>query len=366
LRGEAIRDSEGKITDLWGAAQDITEHKRSEEKLREISERLRLANKATNHVIWDWDVIQDTQQWNEAGTAVFGWTEIVERPVSAHWWVERVHPDDMARVHDSFFAVVNNPEYYVWNDEYRFLRADGTYAIVLDRGYVLRDDKGKAIRMIGAMLDITERKRAEEEIQKQLVEKEILLREVHHRIKNNIASLESLLSLQIRSNINDVKSALQDALTRIQSMRILYDKLLIGKDFQEVSSKNYIESLIDAIVVVFTESEKITFEKRITDFSLNSKIIVPLGIIINELLTNIFKYAFTEMVHCQISINLDKTENHVTLTIQDNGKGIDERVDFTKSPGFGLTIVKILTEQLKGVYSIENDNGTRSVLKFEI
>ncbi len=139
----------------------INELKQMEKELLETKQRLLMANKATNDVIWDWDVRSDMQQWNETGTAVFGWTEIVERPVNAHWWVERVHPDDRERVHDSFFAVVNNPELDVWRDEYHFLKTDGTYADVLDRGYVLRDEKGKAIRMVGAMQDITAHKKAE-------------------------------------------------------------------------------------------------------------------------------------------------------------------------------------------------------------
>ncbi|MDQ5987408.1 MAG: Sensor histidine kinase RcsC [Syntrophus sp. SKADARSKE-3] len=155
-----VLDSE---TVLWtGIVYDITDRKRAEEALRESEERLRLANKATNDVVWDWDVIQDTQQWNESGKVVFGWTDIVEHPQSAHWWVERVHPEDLQRISDGFFAVVNNPEADYWHDEYRFRRIDGSYANVIDRGHVLRDKQGKAIRMIGAMLDITDRKRAEE------------------------------------------------------------------------------------------------------------------------------------------------------------------------------------------------------------
>ena len=141
---------------------DISKRKRAEKDAFELAERYRLANKATNEVIWDWDIVQDTQRWNEAGTAVFGWTEIVERPVSAHWWVERVHPDDQERVHESFFQVVNSPELDVWHDEYRFRKADGAYADVIDRGYILRDECGKAIRMIGAMQDVTERRREDQ------------------------------------------------------------------------------------------------------------------------------------------------------------------------------------------------------------
>lgn len=150
---------------LLNITRDITERKKAENELRTIAERLRLANKATRDVIWEWDVIKNTQQWSEAGTEIFGWTEIVERPVNAHWWVERVHPYDRQRVHDSFFAVVNNPELNFWTDEYLFLKTDDSYANVMDRGYVLRDADGKAVRMIGAMQDITQRKKTEKELE---------------------------------------------------------------------------------------------------------------------------------------------------------------------------------------------------------
>ncbi len=134
--------------------------------LRESEVRLRLTHQATNDVVWDWDVVRDLQQWNAAGAAVFGWYDIVDAPQSAGWWVERVHPDDRSRTHDGFMAVVDDPTRGIWQDEYRFRRADGSYAQVRDRGYVLRDPHGKAVRMVGAMLDVTEQQRAAEELRR--------------------------------------------------------------------------------------------------------------------------------------------------------------------------------------------------------
>lgn len=158
-----LPDESGAFSGALAMVTDITERKRAEEALRVSEERLRLAHKATNDVIWDWDVVQNAQHWNETGGAVFGWTDIVESPQTAAWWVDRVHPEDRQRVQDGFFAAVNDPGADRWHDEYRFRKADGAYAEVIDRGYVLRDEQGKATRMIGAMLDITERKQAAEE-----------------------------------------------------------------------------------------------------------------------------------------------------------------------------------------------------------
>gem|GEM_PF-1263103 len=144
-----------------GTVQDVTEQVAAETALRESEERLRLANKATNDVIWDWDVVRDAQRWSPAGASVFGWTDIVDHPQTAAWWAERIHPDDRQRVDEGFFAVVDDPEKSAWLDDYRFRKADGSYAQVMDRGFVIRDDHGQAVRMIGALLDMTERKQVE-------------------------------------------------------------------------------------------------------------------------------------------------------------------------------------------------------------
>ncbi len=137
-------------------------------------ERLRLALRATNDVIWDWDVVNDAQRWSPAGTPVFGWTDIVRDAQPAAWWAERIHPDDRERVTTGFNAAVDNPKQSRWEDDYRFRRGDDRYVQVIDRGYLMRDTSGRAVRMIGAMQDITERKRFEDALR----ERESLLRAV--------------------------------------------------------------------------------------------------------------------------------------------------------------------------------------------
>ncbi|MCA1754502.1 MAG: ATP-binding protein, partial [Spirochaeta sp.] len=222
-------------------------------------------------------------------------------------------------------------------------------------------------KLLAQIINITERKRAEEEIQRQLAEKETLLKEVHHRIKNNMAQVEGLLSLQTESTDNpEVQAALREAMSRVQSMRVLYDTLLIRKDYEDISVKDYIERLINALVAVLPQREKITIKQNIADFTLSSKKLIPVGIIINELVTNVFKYSFPDREEGHVLIELNKTDARATLTIEDDGVGLADPATANKSTGFGLAIVQMLVEQLTGTYSVETGNGRRSVVEFAI
>ena len=215
--------------------------------------------------------------------------------------------------------------------------------------------------------DITTRKRAEEEIKRQLAEKEILLKEVHHRIKNNIASIGGLLSLHVQSATNpEAIAVLQEAIGRVNSMRILYDKLLLSEGYKDVSVKNYVESLVDSVISLFPDMAKIALDKQINDFHLDSKQLFPLGIIINELLTNIMKYAFVNRDAGLVKISLTNVDNRVTLTIQDNGIGLPAGFDINEPEGFGLKLVKMLSQQLGGSFSIKKHAGTRCKIEFNI
>jgi two-component sensor histidine kinase len=194
---------------------------------------------------------------------------------------------------------------------------------------------------------------------------ETLLKEVHHRIKNNITTIANLLSMQLESISNpEAISILQDTLARIFSMSVLYDKLLLSDDYSSIPAKKYLENLIDAIVELFQHNLYITTEKQIDQFNLPSKKLFLLGIILNELLTNTLKYAFIGKKSFFINISLTNIENQLTLTIQDNGDGLPESFNINDSNGFGLKLVKMLCEQLNGSFTIENHKGTRSIVKF--
>ena len=152
-----LRDDAGNVIGLVGTSLDITARRTAEQGHREIEERYRLAALATSDAIWDWRMADGHVIWNEAMHTLFG-HEVSQ--TSAQWWIDHIHPEDRARVDTGIHAVIDGSG-TTWAGEYRFRRADGGYASVFDRGTVLRDASGAPVRMIGAMLDLTQRKQAE-------------------------------------------------------------------------------------------------------------------------------------------------------------------------------------------------------------
>ncbi len=200
-----------------------------------------------------------------------------------------------------------------------------------------------------------------------LDEKELLMREIQHRIKNNFAAIGSLLSLQVNSISNpEAISVLQDAIGRVDSMQLLYEKLLLTDDYQILSVKEYLDSLVDDIIRLFPENNKLTVKKQIADFQIDLKRLSPIGIIVNELLTNVMKYAFEGRDSCIIEVDVKEADGSIVLTIQDNGKGLPDGFNISESKGFGLKLIEMLCEQLNGEFTIENNNGTKSTLKFNL
>ncbi len=206
-------------------------------------------------------------------------------------------------------------------------------------------------------------------------EKEILLKEVHHRIKNNMNTITGLLQLQA-ATMKDHPSAinaLNDAGNRVQSMSILYDKLYRSINFKKMSIKEYFSTLIDEIIVNFPNSKFVKVEKNIDDVMISAKILSSLGIIINELITNIMKYAFTGIEDGLITVNAGSTgagsmpdSTRVRIVIADNGIGLPESIDVENSAGFGLKLVSMLAKQIGGNIKVERNNGTKFILEFDV
>ncbi|TXN19662.1 PAS domain S-box protein [Methylobacterium sp. WL9] len=151
--------ADGRQTRFVGTVRDVTVRKTAELAVRATEERYRLVTRATNDAIWDWDLVSNHVLWNESLHSAYGY-DLATVGTTGEWWLDHVHPDDRARVEADIRSTIAGTE-DEWSHEYRFRRADGTVADVLDRGYMVRGKRGEPIRMIGAMLDLTERKRDE-------------------------------------------------------------------------------------------------------------------------------------------------------------------------------------------------------------
>jgi PAS domain S-box-containing protein len=344
--------------------RDLSEKKIIEDKIRENEKKLREAQRISKIGSWDWNLITNKVHWSDEMFNIFN-IQKEDFDGSIETSINLFHPEDRERIKALTMKAVNEKKPQVF--EARILLPDGQVRYVFGDGEMRFDELGILTYMAGTHQDITERKLAEIRIRNLLLEKEILLKEVHHRIKNNMQAIAGLLSIHSNSIENkEASEILLDAMNRINGMSILYDKLYRTTDFIEVSAKEYLSELVDKILEVNFSSKPIEIEKNIEEFNLNTKILFPLGIIINEVITNSLKYAFKSSNENKIRIETKENQNKIKIIIQDNGIGFKAKEKDSLHSGFGLKLIQILTAQLHGSYEFNTDNGTRFTLEFKL
>jgi PAS domain S-box-containing protein len=220
-----------------------------------------------------------------------------------------------------------------------------------------------------AMNDITERKRAEEKIQAALKEKEILLREIHHRVKNNMQIISSLLRLQSKYiKDKEYRVLFEESQNTIRSMSLIHEKLYNSEDISKVDFKEYIGDLVNSLFHSYgVNTSLITTKINIENVSLGIDFAIPCGLIINELITNSLKYAFPDGRKGEIKIAFSKiNENIYELFVGDNGIGIPEEIDIGNTESLGLRLVTMLVnDQLEGEIYLKRNNGTKFRIVFK-
>ena len=233
--------------------------------------------------------------------------------------------------------------------------------------------KNEACEIVNVLMitrDITARKEAEEQLTASLQEKELLLKEIHHRVKNNMQVISSLIKLQAAGIEQDsLKPPFHDAEHRIRAMAMVHEKLYQSKDFTKVPFKDYLTSLIRYLTEFYRpESGNIRLATHIEELSLPITSAIPCGLITNELITNAMKYAFPENRSGTITVSLKSPEPHsYELTVKDDGIGLPEHIDIHTTPSLGLHLVAILAvDQLKGELRVEREKGTVFHMAFRI
>jgi len=214
--------------------------------------------------------------------------------------------------------------------------------------------------------DITERKKMEKELQISLEEKEMLLKEIHHRVKNNLMIISSLLSLQSRY-IKDkqILDVFKDSQNRARSMALIHDKLYQSSHLKSIDIGEYIRALANDLFRTYsTDSGRVELNFDIEEVMMDINTMIPLGLILNELLSNCLKHAFPDGQSGKIDIGFHQDGHNYSLTVADNGIGFPPELDYKHTESLGLRLVNILADQIEGEMKLKSDNGTQVSIEF--
>ena len=234
--------------------------------------------------------------------------------------------------------------------------------------FPIKDDQGKVTNAVIQHRNITEIKKAEIRIRRSLEEKEILLKEIHHRVKNNLQIVSSVLDLQgsyVKTDPTAV-NVLKESQNRVFSMALIHEMLYQSKDLNKINFDDYIKSLVSHLFHSYRLNIPVNSVINVKDVSLNIETAVPCGLIISELVSNSLKYAFEDEKSGEIIIALKSKDDKYELIISDNGVGFPKNLDFKNIKlSLGLQLVNSLVNQLDGSIGLDRSQGTKYTIKFK-
>jgi PAS domain S-box-containing protein len=353
---------------VLSVVRDITERIKQEQAIRESEERFRFTVDATNDGIWDWDIPTGTAFFSPRWFTMLGYSPD-EMPASFATWRSLIHPDDLNKSEKIIQDTISNKG-DTYAIEFRMRTKQGDWEWILSRGKVVgQDDRGNPVRMVGTHTDITARIQAGKALQQSLNEKELLLREIHHRVKNNLQTISSLLYLQSQSTENEQQLAvIREARARVTSMGLIHQKLYQSADIATIPFMDYIRSLIDFLGESYgIDRNRIRIEVDVQppDLSLDIDTGIPSGLLINEIVSNALKYAFLGRSGGTISIRMVRdTLQQYTLSVSDDGVGIPADFDPLASRTLGMKLISGLVDQLDGVLQVKRCPGTTFTIRF--
>jgi PAS domain S-box-containing protein len=371
-----IRNSHGKVVGIVGVATDITERRQSEEKLRVTSKRLELALAAAQAGTWDWNVATGLIEWSPQMFKLFGLDPRSSKASFASWRTA-LHPEDRELAGDRIDQALK--QHGTLDSDYRIILPGGQIRWINAMGVGVYDHAGRPTQMIGICQDISGRKHTEEQIRASLLEKEVLLKEIHHRVKNNLQVISGLLSLQAaQTNDEQLQRLVKSSQDRIWTMALIHQTLYQSGNLADIDMADYIRSLVGNLLSAHAQvamPPSVRFDLAAIHLTIDKAI--PLALIINELVTNSMKHAFADGRSGDIRISLHECrgvkfyvptdENHAPtyeLIIADNGVGLPAGFDLKNQKSLGLQLVTMLIKQLDGQVAIESKDGTTVRIRF--
>ncbi|MHB9154595.1 MAG: ATP-binding protein [Endomicrobiales bacterium] len=394
--------ADGEAEAVISVCRDLTEQRRTEDVLRKSEERLQLAISATNDAIWDWNILDDVVSWNDSYSTRYG--RPPEGADSTQWWVEHIHPGDRDRVSASLRDAVRGSA-VKWEEEYRFLKTDGGWAHVCDRACIARGRDGKAYRAVGALMDLTGRKRAEEvlrrdkatleklveaksgellkarlevERSKRLSDIGVLASSIAHEMRNPLAAIKTA-AFNIRRKAGDpaIESHLAHIEKKVNESDLIIQNLLSfarmkEPQFEQVALAPLLNVCLDAVLPRYAKWA-VEFEKRLSFGEGDSIAADPthMKILFSNLLDNAVQALVDKKGRVSLEGRFDR--DHVRIEVRDTGGGID-RQDLarvfepfftrkSRGTGLGLTICKQIVEFHRGKITVASTKGAGTSVK---
>ncbi len=340
-----------------GIVRDVTDQFYRQERIKESEEMFRQLFKNAPIGIAMLDEHQEVKMINRGFEEIFGFTEKEIIGLNLDKLIVPPGKEEEAQ------TLTKSNKTFEFST--RRVRKDGSPVDVLIYGVPVSVDD-RTIAVYGIYVDITDQKKAEEEVNRSLKEKEVLLAEIHHRVKNNLAVITGLLELQGYNTENEeAKKVLKDSQLRINSMALIHEKLYQSERLSEIQFDVYINELLDVIKKSHFSTQKpvqINIDAEPVPLTITQAI--PCGLLLNEIITNSLKHAFPDDRQGVITISFKKTDSQLKLSIGDNGIGLPENHNDLKSKSLGMTLIKTLAKQLEAEMFIDTRHGTRYDLIF--
>jgi len=340
--------------------EDISNRKKAEELIIKSEKKYRELADLLPQTVFETDVNADLTFMNIYAFEMFGYSqEDIENGLNI---LELIVEEERSLSRDKIKDVLSGQ---VSGDEYTAQRSDKSiFPIILYSNPIINNKIHEGFR--GIIIDISDLKNAEDKIVASLKEKEVLIQEINHRVKNNMQIISSLLSLQANHTSSDeAAEILKESRGRVKSMAMIHEKLYHSSNLSRLNMAEYLNNLVGDILRSYSSvSSKVSSNVDVDDIYLNINTALPMGLMVNELVSNSIKHAFPEG-EGNISIKLEYDGEKYILTVSDNGIGLPEDVDPFESSSLGLKLVNSLSIQLEGDLSVLRDGETTFILNFK-
>jgi len=355
----AVRNEAGAVTAMMASFLDVSERRRTEQMLRQSEARLAEAHRLAALGAWEVDLTTQTSWWSPQQYVLIGIAP--GTPVTQQLFLGLVHPDDRASFEELFRRVLAEGS---GEGDYRIVRPDGQVRHMHGVASVTRDAAGRPRVMSGTNQDVTARVLADEARRRALEEKETLLREIHHRVKNNLQIISSLVHFQAKKLRSEDAAALAELRRRIQAMSLVHERLYQAEDVGRVDLAGYVRALVAELSQSLAAGRDVRISVVADTLQVPIESALPVGMIVCELVTNVLKYAFPDGRKGAATVSVRGEGERVVLDVDDDGVGLPEDREPARGASFGWDLVRTLTTQLDGTLSVGGGPGAHVRITF--